>query len=492
MKKYLSLLFFSFAFLILKSQLFNLNITEGFGSGTYTKGDTVFIWSNPKYNSSTFNQWQGSATKYMLEGNEWMTRIVVPKSDTISSINASASFHNLSSNVNIGFQKILLPGVDDKVFKQNFKEVYYQIPKNPSGIIFCFHGTNGSGRSFKTHFEKNSFFKSGAKRNYIMIATDANEQTNGDQDDDGKFGWQISNPLTDDESDNIDIKVIKALRDAFIKQHNLPFNLPTFSVGVSNGADFADLCAAALNFKASANISGNGLKDLYEKRSNAAPVIFVQSSNKQNESSKYERTYDNYKSLVNRGICSKFYGQITTPVYSERFIRTTVLMVSKENSDSIFQRIKRHPTLRDSINRILIAQSTELPENLFKNLEVSSKSILDYKNQIKKMNVDHKFSSHFNNRILDFFDSQLKNINSTLVNTKKPNVKIYPNPTSSNFHVTNTGIKTSVSVLSASGELIYEVAGTSEIDMKPFPNGVYFIKMVDSERTTEKIFVKEH
>ena len=138
MKKYLSLLFFSFTFLILKSQLFNLNITEGFGSGTYTKGDTVFIWSNPKYNGSTFNQWQGSATKYMLEGNEWMTRIVVPKSDTIYSINASASFHNLSSNVNIGFQKILLPGVDDKVFKQNFKEVYYQIPKNPSGIIFCF------------------------------------------------------------------------------------------------------------------------------------------------------------------------------------------------------------------------------------------------------------------------------------------------------------------------------------------------------------------
>lgn len=491
MKKYLSLLFFSFTFLLLKSQLYDLNITEGYGSGTYAKGDTVFIWSNPVYCGSTFNQWKGSAANYMLEGNEWITRIVVPKSDTISSINASASFNNLSSKVNIGFQKILLPGMDGKVLTQNFKEVYYQIPENPSGIIFCFHDTNETGRSFKTQFGKNYFFKYGANRNYIMIAIDANEQTNGDQDDDGKLGWQIGNTLANNECDNLDIKVIKALRDKFIKQHQLPVDLPTFSVGVSNGADFAYLCAAALNFKASANISGNGLKGIYENSGDAPPTMFVQSTENKNESSKYKRSYHNYKLLTRKGISSKFYEQIRTPIYDEIFFRSTSLIVPKQNSDSTFQRIKRHSTSRDSINQILTAKNIKSQEKLFTNLEVSSESKI-YENKLRKMNCENKFYSYFNNRILDFFDSHLGNTNPVLTNTKKSNIKIYPNPASRDFQVTNTNTKTSVSVISTSGELIYQVAGTSEIDMKPFPKGVYFIKVVDLERTTEKIFVKEH
>ncbi len=57
--------------------------------------------------------------------------------------------------------------------------------------------------------------------------------------------------------------------------------------------------------------------------------------------------------------------------------------------------------------------------------------------------------------------------------------------------MTNVGMNTSISVLSSSGQLIYKVFGISEIDMAPFPDGVYFIQVIDSEQTTVKIIVKE-
>ena len=70
--------------------------------------------------------------------------------------------------------------------------------------------------------------------------------------------------------------------------------------------------------------------------------------------------------------------------------------------DSNFQRIKRHSNLLDIINRILISNNSELPENLFDGLNLSSGSHTDCENQAKIMNADHEFNSHFNNRIIDF------------------------------------------------------------------------------------------
>ena len=49
---------------------------------------------------------------------------------------------------------------------------------------------------------------------------------------------------------------------------------------------------------------------------------------------------------------------------------------------------------------------------------------------------------------------------------------------------------TSISVLSSSGKLVYQVNGIAEINMKPFPNGVYYIKKNNSGETTVKIVVK--
>ena len=484
MKKYLAILIFSSIVLIVKSQTFTLNITKGYGSGIYKKGDTVQIWSFAGKNRLIFNQWEGSATRYMLEKSEWITRIFVPLHDTVSTINAIASFKNLNSTVKSGHEEILLPGMDEGVYIPTFKKVFYQIPENPKGIIFCFHDAGESGEEFETDFEKRSFFKAGAHQNYIMIATDANENTDSNQSN----KWQIKNSLTDNENNNIDIHLIKVLRDTIINRYHLPNSFPTFSMGVSNGANFGDLCASALNFNASCHMIGNGLADIYKNRPDATPVIFVESINAKDESNNPNSALSNHKVLLSRNINSEFYWHIKTPIYSERFLRTTSSQISKEYSDSIFTRLQNYHTLVDN-NQLLLNSKYELPENLFNHLSLSEKSINDCKNQIKIMNADEQFNSHFNYRILNFFNLHF---NSSLKNSSiknEINNKVYENPTKNNLFQ-NMEKNTSISVLSSSGKLVYQVNGITEINMKPFPNGVYYIKKNNLGETTVKIVVK--
>lgn len=486
MKKYLALLFFSFISLLVKSQTFTLNITKGYGSGTYQKGDTIQIWSFADKNRLTFNQWQGSATPYMLEENEWLTRISVPVNDTVSNINAIASFKILKSTVKSGHQEILLPGMDEGLYIPTLKKIVYQIPENPKGIIFCFHDTDESVDEFETDFEKRSFFKAGANQNYIMIATEANEAAFGKKDS----KWQIKNSLTDNENNNIDIHTIKMLRDTIINRYNLPYNIPSFSVGVSNGANFGDLCAAALNFNASAHLIGNGLHDIYKNRSDATAVIFIESINAKDESGNPNSALNNHKILLSREIESKFLWHTRTPLYSQRFFRTSNLPVSKEVSDSIVRRLQRDRALLDIKNQLLLNNNSELPEKIFDHLGLSEKLIVDCKNQIKIMNAENQFNSHYNYRILNFFNIQV-NISprdSTL--KKEIGNGTFKNTTNNSFFL-NMDKHTSISVLSSSGKLVYQVKGISEINMNPFPKGVYYIKKNNSGKTTVEIVVKE-
>ena len=147
----------------------------------------------------------------MLEQNEWLTRIVVPAGSNVNNLTASADFNDLSTSVTTVNDVITLPGKNNGAMLQANVDIYYRVPQNPVGMIFCFHGTGGSGTGFETDFEKNTFFKAGANRNYIMVATDANEKTFGDQNNNGSMRWEINDPATDNQSNNIDIKLIKAL-----------------------------------------------------------------------------------------------------------------------------------------------------------------------------------------------------------------------------------------------------------------------------------------
>jgi hypothetical protein len=275
-----------------------------------------------------------------------------------------------------------------------------------------------------------------------------------------------------------------------INRLNLPFDFPTFSLGVSNGANFADLCAAALQFNASGHMTGNGFYDIYANHPDATPVIFVQSENDQHESANPSIVLNNHNALNYRGISSEFHWHKKTPVYSERFIRTIDLLITPIISDSIYQRMVNTPLLLDLENKLLIQDNSGLPENLFTGLGLSSESMTDCENQIKIMNADHKFHSHYNNRIIDFYDLHLANTTSIAPREKGPHLLVYPNPSNGSYLLNESGF---VRVYDMMGKLVYgtDIIAGEVIEITNEPAGIYFLQFESNEGNATIKLVRE-
>ena len=472
------------------SQSFTLNVSSAYGGGVYNEGDTIYVWANPDFNNNTFDGWGGTAVSYMLEPNEWLSRIVVPAGTGISNLTASAQLADISSSTIFFSKNIILPSLNGTTTSTTAKSVHFRIPQNPKGIIFCFHGTNGSGLGFTNDIEKASFFKSGVLRDYIMVATDANEKTMGDQDGDTKKRWQILNGTIDNLSNNIDLQIIQALKDTITNRRSLPITFPCFALGVSNGANFADLCAAALGFNASGHITGNGLPAVYN-RADSKPVIFIQSENDQHDNAMPAVPVANHNTLLSRNISSEMYWHRKTPVYKYRFVRNYDMLVTPAVSDSIFQRMQNTPGLLNSDNIIQVAELSQMPANLFDNLGLSNPVIADCENQLKVINADHKFHSHYNNRILDFFDQHLTFATDLYEIEDAPSVPIYPNPVSSVLYLESDNPEIIIQLYSVDGRLIYEQINGNAIDVSTFSKGIYFLKIKTGDSEQIKKIIKK-
>ncbi|MCH2023603.1 MAG: T9SS type A sorting domain-containing protein [Saprospiraceae bacterium] len=471
------------------SQSYILNVNNAFGGGSYNEGDTIYVWANPDFNDYAFSGWSGSATNYMLEPNEWITRIVVPSGSSISTLNASAQFTNIAPTTIFSTENISLPALSGTTTTTTSKSVHFRVPQNPKGIIFCFHGTNGSGLGFTNDIEKSSFFKSGVLRDYIMVATDANEKTMGDQNGDNKKRWQIYNGTIDNLSNNIDLQVIQALKDTIFDRMSLPSSFPCFALGCSNGANFADLCAAALNFNASGHITGNGIPNVYT-RPDSKPVIFIQSENDQHDNAIPSVPVNNHNTLLSRNIASELHWHKKTPMYKFRFVRNADMLVTPSISDSIFQRMQNTPGLLDAKNIIQVAEISQLPPNLFDNLGLTNAIITDCENQIKIVNADHKFHSHYSNRILDFFDAHL-NITTNIYDAEIIDEPIlFPNPVTNFLYIKNISLNAQVQIFSLNGKLIATYNNPSEINVSDFNNGAYVLVIQNEQNQFVKKFIK--
>jgi hypothetical protein len=479
-----------FSLFSLRSQSFSLNVSSAFGGGVYNEGDTIYIWANPDFNNNVFDGWSGTAVNYMLEPNEWLSRIVVPLGTGISNLTASAQLTDISSSTVFSSENIILPALNGTINTTTAKNVHFRVPQNPKGIIFCFHGTNGSGLGFTNDIEKASFFKSGVLRDYIMVATDANEKTMGDQDGDTMKKWQIFNGSIDSLSNNIDLQVIQALKDTILNRKNLSATFPCFALGVSNGANFADLCAAALGFNASGHITGNGLPAVYN-RADSKPVIFIQSENDQHDNAMPAVPVANHNTLLSRNIASELHWHRKTPVYKFRFVRNHFMLVTPAVSDSIFQRMQNTAGLLNSNNIIQVAELSQMPANLFDNLGLSTAVIGDCESQLKVINADHKFHSHYSNRILDFFDQHL--IFTTDLNEIEDieNLQIYPNPVSSVLYIESDNPEITVQFFSLDGRLIHEQNKGNTVDVSMFIKGIYFVKINTGDSEQIKKIIKK-
>lgn len=162
MNKSILICFYSFCFLFCAfGQTFNLTVTNGYGSGTYTVGDTVHIWSKSYDNTKTFSTWSGNSL-FLANPKEWHTTLVMPNQN----LNVTAEIVNMPT-YSIAYEQIM--------GQNNLKNVYYFFPSNLKGVLYLFHGTGGQAANWTTTVEYRSFVNAAIADTFGIIITEAEE-----------------------------------------------------------------------------------------------------------------------------------------------------------------------------------------------------------------------------------------------------------------------------------------------------------------------------
>jgi dienelactone hydrolase len=109
-------------------------------------------------------------------------------------------------------------------------EVISYVPEQPRGLVFLFHGTNGSA-GFADRIETTDVINRLVARGYGFVSTSSTERT-GDQ------RWDAANPSV---TTNPDLARLLRLRAHLISTTPVEATTPLLGVGMSNGARFVTL-----------------------------------------------------------------------------------------------------------------------------------------------------------------------------------------------------------------------------------------------------------
>jgi len=493
---FFSKIFFFLIFAVsLNGQDYSLIVNGGTGSGSYNIGDTVHIFADKTGVDSVFRSWSGNGTNYLNIREEWHAQFVVSE-NLNKDFELYANYDELPSGTRLLSESIPLFGVENGTIVEDLeKEVYLTMPENPKGIVFLFHGTGGNGAAMYENYETFSLIKQLYYSGFGVVSTDANERTLGDQDGDGKIRWMANNAIAQNLNNNIDLYNIQALKDTVKQRYSLPDQLPFFAYGVSNGANFGDLAAASLDFRASAHNTGNGSASLYAFHSNAKPVIWVQSENDQNSNADPELAYSNYQALIDRGICSQWNILKRAPLFEKRFMRSRNGIGIKKSRE-IYTALLDIPNLIDSDGFIIVDNVLNaIPDDFFIPFALNANQIKDIQTQLKVSNADHGATGDFNKTIVRFFQQQCVVSSENSTSDLPMKIELYPNPAQNVlFLKSDSGFVESAIIYNVSGQVVshYVFDQTDKIislDVLDFEAGFYFIKLKVKGKETVLKFV---
>jgi len=371
---------------------FKVSVTNGYGTGNYKIGDTVHIWSRECASNETFDFWNGDTT---LINQEWHSWFIMPAKN----VAFSASFKTVSWNIT--YEKIKAVN--------NLKNVYYIFPPGQIGIVYLFHGANGSASYWVNNYEPNALIKDLVANGYAVIITEAEEVTlNQDTNGDGELRW-VANNL--DSVNNIDFANLKAITDTFYNRKLTSRNKPRYCIGQSNGGSCSIAFATTFNLTAAAaycaaggaagtavNTTKSGIQFCLEQLDNNSTMGLSGNIS----------AINNSQSIQNRGVCSKYFINIASPLYPERFARNT--LISKALSGQIFTEIQNAGLLKS--NNKFIGYASNLwnavkssPQKfpVTSGLSVTQQNIVT--EQLNCITTAHQFFSDHDKLTMRFFNN---------------------------------------------------------------------------------------
>lgn len=466
-KKVLMFVLFSKT-MFLFGQIYSLTVNNGYGSGSYTAGDTVHVFSIAYDTTETFGSWTGDV-EFMQNMNEWHTTLVMPSEDIFVSAQIfEMPDYNLERDVIHGYN--------------SDKRVFYHFPENLEGVVWLFHGTGGSADGWAYKTEGRSLVDALIYENLGVIITEAEEITlNTDLNGDGKLRWQSLPP---DTLVGIDFLNIIAIRDTLMNRGFYDFSTPQFSIGMSNGGAFSSVVASLFSFDAGVSYCASGLYAVFNQME--SPFAFRMALYDDNEEVGPEGNYQAFQhdSLLQvNGICHDYLIHDRQPIYPERFARINGISVSE--SVNIFNDLVTNGHLdannyaeysNDIYNAVL-----SVPNNYPSIISIPAALRNDVLLQISAANAEHTFYSDYNYETISF----IKNIcSSTGIYSSESNIindlLAFPNPFKDYISVVGAESPNKILVTDIAGKIFLKAEDQNILDLTFLSEGVYFLSLMQN------------
>jgi len=374
---------------------YNVIVSNGYGSGSFKVGDSVHIWARNCLANETFNNWTIDSS--ILNGrNEWHSWFIMPEKNV-----------NLTANIKtVNYQMIY-----EKIKgKSVLKNVYYFFPTSHKGIVYLFHGSNGSASNWTKNYENTALIKDLISEGLAIVITEAEEVSlNTDTNGDGSLRWNTSNL---DSSNNVDFANIKAISDTFYNRKFTNRTIPRYCVGQSNGGSASIAVASYFKMKASVAYCASGGATSSTLNTTNTPIKFCLQQWDNNSVMGLQgnaNAISNSDALKSRGVCTGYNINISSPIYPSRFSRN--LLISETTSTLIFNELKTNNLLTDknllkgyAQNVWDAAKLTPQKFPTIATLTTDQLAVVD--EQLSCTTADHQFYSDANKKTIQFLIMQ--------------------------------------------------------------------------------------
>ncbi|MFZ1678963.1 MAG: hypothetical protein WAT91_16895 [Saprospiraceae bacterium] len=446
------------------SQVYQLVVENGYGSGDYSVGDTIHIWAAESSVTEVFKTWEGQIS-FLADPEEWHTTLIMPNHDVaVVALNKSLPH-------GAGFTEVHIMGRD------TIKRVFYYFPPGGSarGVVWLLHGTGGDATQFVERFESRFFANRLMADSFAVITMESEETTkNKDLDLSGTIRWQY----TPDSINNVDIANIRAIRDTFIAHGAILPGMPQLAAGFSAGGSLSVMIAWVLQWKAAVNHNTPGPGICADV--SRIPTLFSMTYRDHHPDVGPEgniEAADNYQKFLARDVCSEFYMFRPIPLHPERFRRypgiTNIISLGLYNELKTNNCLNERNYLTVGPDDVqLLAINNPLSWPVANSLTPSQQFFVH--DQLQYIWSAHYFHSDFSGKDLRFLKDPC-GMNTTSI--EKPMVEnslfLYPNPALEKISLrVEPGMKYLYDI---SGKTIMK-SDDNEFDISQLPPGIFFIR----------------
>lgn len=448
------------------SQTFSLTVQNGYGSGIYKAGDTVYVFSKELPNDSIVKQWTSADNIFIESKNEWKTRVVMPAKNTIIRCN-----WEYGAPVNEKQIQIKIGGIK--------RTVWYAIPNNPKGMVTLHHFTSGTGNLFWSRVEYKKLCHYLYAKGYALFSYNAYEVETIQGS--AKKQWII---LPMDLPSNPDHRAARDLVDSLEARNLINSNLPKFALGMSVGGSYTSSLAMALQWNGWVNFCTKGNANIYDSTNIDGFHIPSQHDWNDGADSDESLAYQNFMRLKNRLPNSVFQLHTRYPLHAQRFKKVAAINANEANNlfnnlkSKGFLNAKEEPIMQsDTLEYVAANFPNQLPAWSALGEDVRKECVYQYRAAF----ADHELTMDYNFAIYQFFESHLVKTNSVISDIKSPTVHIYPNPGSGILHIHCSENIALLEIIHSTGKLVYvEKIGNSksaEMNTDALQSGYYFIKI---------------